>query len=325
MKFHGHEFTEDVVFGLGSGVDFMYFRDPGASPPIYVGGRVHNLEENICGRLGIRFEATGAPGPEEGWAAAKERLDRGEPVMVVADVYYLDYLRARRHFSAHRIVLTGYDDERAVAFVADNDRDEIQECSLANLARARSSTYPPRPAANVLYDFDFPDRLRPLEPAIRAAVRQQVADYLFTEAAEAEWRFGRARLCRGIRALDAFAREMPSWPGSMSDEALSLLCKSNYVSLEKGGTGYGGNFRRMYGRFLRQSAEATGTAALARVGDEMVAIGDRWSEMSLIFKEMSGQGTRAVELAAPIAREVHRRELEAFTALGDIAEGWPAS
>src|SRR5450756_2579184 len=139
LKFYGHDFTENMVFGLGAGIGFIYFSHPDMKPPVYIGGRTHNMEEQLCSQLGIGLEVVSGLGPEEGWLAVKRMLDDGIPAMVHADVYYLDYLRAKTHFSAHRIMLVGYDEEKGVAFVADNDRDEIQECSLENLATARSS------------------------------------------------------------------------------------------------------------------------------------------------------------------------------------------
>jgi len=114
LKFYGHEFTEDMVFGLGAGIDFMYVSGPSIEPPVYIGGRSPELEAYLCQTLGVGMELVTGLDAESGWLAVKELMDSGVPVLVHADVYYLDYLHAKRHFSAHRIVLVGYDDARAL-------------------------------------------------------------------------------------------------------------------------------------------------------------------------------------------------------------------
>lgn len=319
LKFYGHEYTEDMVFGLGVGVGFVYYSHPGMKPPVYIGGRIYNLEEHLCASLGVGIEVVAGLDEDEGWRAVKEMIDAGTPVMVHADVYYLDYLRAKVHFSGHRIVLVGYDDEKGVAFVADNDRDTVQECSLESLGKARSSEYLPQPADNIFYRFDVPERLRPLDEAIPPALEKAVRYNLRLEPEHASFTFDGAKVVRGMIGLERFSEDMPGWPDAMDPDTLTLLCKSIYVTAEKGGTGYGGNFRRMYGRFLLEAAGVLDEPRLTGLGDEFVAIGDSWTEMCMTFKDLSADGREAVAGAVPLAREIYRREAAAFTELENVA------
>ncbi|MBU4195037.1 MAG: BtrH N-terminal domain-containing protein [Actinobacteria bacterium] len=320
LGFYGHDLTEEMVFGLGAGIGFIYFHHPDMKPPVYIGGRVFNLEEHLCKHLGIGMEVVSGMGADDGWLAVKEMLDQGVPTMVHADVYHLDYLRAKRHFGGHRIVLVGYDEEREVAFVADNDRDSICECSLASLARARSAAFLPQPADNTFYRFGVPERLTPLSRAIPPAVARAVRFNLHLPPERASFNCDGVEVVRGVPGLERFALAMGGWPDEMDEDTLSLLCKSIYVSAEKGGTGYGGNFRRLYGRFLNESAEVLSSPGLGRAGDEFIAIGDTWTSLSLTFKDLSSDGRRAVLLAEPIAREISGREHDAFTALESVSD-----
>jgi len=320
LKFYGHDFTENMVFGLGAGIGFIYFSHPDMKPPVYIGGRTHNMEEQLCSQLGIGLEVVSGLGPEEGWLAVKRMLDDGIPAMVHADVYYLDYLRAKTHFSAHRIMLVGYDEEKGVAFVADNDRDEIQECSLENLATARSSAYLPQPAENAFYRFRVPGELTQPEDAIPTAIDKAVRFNLKLDPGQVTFDFDGARIVRGIKGIEDFASEMAGWPEKMDEETLSLLCKTIYVTAEKGGTGYGGNFRRMYGRFLKEAAPLMGEPRLSDVGEDFITVGDLWTKLSLTFKNLSEDGVKAVREASPIAKEIHHREVDAFSALEDVVK-----
>ncbi|MFH1151459.1 MAG: BtrH N-terminal domain-containing protein [Actinomycetota bacterium] len=319
LRFYGHDLSEEMTFGLGVGIDFIYGTHPALVPPVYAGGRTRDLEVNLDHNLGLGMEIVSGLDEREGWLAVKQRLDAGIPTMVHADVYHLDYLRAKRHFSAHRVVLVGYDEERGVAFVADNDRDEVQECSLANLALARSSAYPPTAADNTYYVFELPESLRPLSEAIPTALAQAVRQNIGRPLEEAEVEWDGARLFMGTRGVRAFAEEMGSWPEMMDAEMLSLACKTLYVNLEKGGTGYGGNFRRIYGRFLIESAGILGEAGLEDLGRRFISIGDTWTELSTTFREMSSEGERAVEEGRPLAARLAGEEEEAFEGLAGIA------
>jgi len=318
LRFYGHEFTEDMVFGLGAGIDFMFYKNEKTFPPVYIGGRTPELERNVCDALGVGMELVTGLEPEAAWDAVKAMMDEGTPAMIHADVYYLDYLRARRHFPAHRIILVGYDTARQVAFVADNDREEIQECSLASLAEARSASFLPRPADNAYYTFEVPETLEPLEKAVPGAVKLAVCQNLCLGEDRSYFEEAGTEVGLGVEGLDAFASDMPAWPDYMTREALEMQCKLVYVSAEKGGTGYGGNFRRMYGRFLLEAGARVGPKDFAVLGDRFIAIGDMWSELSFTFKELSGDGAAAVAAAGPLAREICAREREAFEALAAV-------
>lgn len=319
LKFYGHDLSEDMVFGLGAGLGFVYYHNPGMQPGVYVGGRAFGLEEQLAENLGFRMEVVWGLEPERGWLEVKRMMDAGIPVMVRTDVYYLDYLRAKVHFSGHRIVLVGYDEEKGVAFVADNDRDTVQECSLESLAAARSSTWFPQPAENTYYRFEVPERLAPLDAAIPAAIRLAARNNLDARDDWARVGGDGVTVATGLRGLERLAQDMPGWPDAMDAESLTLVCKNMYVSAEKGGTGYGGNFRRMYGRFLREAAGLMDEPRLTDIGDEFVRIGDRWTDMCVTFKELSEDGAAAVRENAPIAREVCERERDALHGLEAVS------
>jgi len=320
LSFYGHAFTEEMIFGLGCGIDFIYLRDSSMNPPVYIGGRVYDLEGNLARSLGFKIEAVSGLGSEESFKEIKKMLDQGIPVMVLADVYYLDYLRAKVHFSAHRIVIVGYDDKRKVAYVADNDRDSIQECSYESLNKARSSSFVPQPADNTFYQIFVPEKIESLDRAIPSALLWTAKNNLEKDPRQTVFNFGNALVSKGLIGLKKFATEMPHWKNEFNAETLTLICKSIYVSAEKGGTGYGGNFRRIYGRFLKESAHVLNNPSLGELGEEFIEIGNLWTHMCLTLKEKSANGAEAIESCESIASEIYQREREAFSMLERIAK-----
>ena len=65
----------------------------------------------------------------------------------------------------HDIVVIGYDDERQVAHVVDNDRDAVQLVPYEALARARASRGFPVPTRHTYFEITWPDRLPDLASA----------------------------------------------------------------------------------------------------------------------------------------------------------------
>ena len=158
--------------------------------------------------------------------------------------------------------------------------------------------------------------LEPLDVAVQKAVDLAVRQNLGLGGGRSYFEGAGTEVGLGVAGVDAFARDMAEWPAYMTPEALEMECKLVYVSAEKGGTGYGGNFRRMYGRFLVEAASTVGPGGFEALGKEFIAIGDAWSELSFTFKERSEDGAGAVASARPLAADIYAREREAFTALG---------
>ncbi|MBN2168614.1 MAG: BtrH N-terminal domain-containing protein [Actinobacteria bacterium] len=320
LNFHGLDLTEDMVFGLGAGIGFMYYDNPSWVPPIFIGGRQWGMEKSLCKNLGIGLEVVTGLDSEEAWSAVKELVSDNKPTVVHVDVVYLDYLKAKRHFSQHRILVVGYDEEAGIAYVSDNDRDEIQELPLASLARARSYNGPPIPAGNAFYRLTIPVRFPSIETVIPGAVRDAVRENMLVPPEKASFDHRGAQISIGLAGLERFAAGIGKWTTVMDDETIGLVCKNIYVSAEKGGTGYGGNFRRMYGRFLVESAGVLGPEVLGKIGRELISIGDRWSELSLACKEKSGAGAGVVKEIDPIIQEIYEREKQAFEELNKAAD-----
>lgn len=85
----------------------------------------------------------------------------------------------------------------------------------------------------------------------------------------------------GIRGIRLFARKIPTWPSRARDmDHLSHEIMKIHIMLEDQGTG-GGGFRFMYATFLQQAAAILKRDELSAMASEMMAIGDRWREISL--------------------------------------------
>jgi hypothetical protein len=272
LEFHdlswtSHPLSEGMVFGLGAGLGFAYVELPEMDPPIYLVGRTAGLERDVCKHLDIALDLRQTDDPAEGWAVLREALDAGRPTMVWADIQHLEYLRVKLQMTMHDIVVTGYDDAEGVAFIADNDRDEIQRCSLPGLAAARNSHAFPGPNRHATWLMEFPDALPDRERAVRGALAGAVTNMHgggegLTTGAEG----------MGLEGVEAFARAYPGWPDRFADN-LEAARRGLRVFIVKAGTG-GALFRGLHATFLHDAGSLLADPGLAGAGalyDELAA------------------------------------------------------
>ena len=177
----GLELDEGVVFGLGSGLDAMYFSYPAASPPFMFFGRGGSMEVDFAENLGLDYTEQVQPDNDLAWQEVREEVLAGRPTMLSGDILYLDYREYKVHFPAHRFVLLGFDEEKGETYIADRLRPETETCSMGAL---RTSRNPPEA-----------DRTRSLTPR-RALARSTRAARIARTSAPLTLRASRPSDCR---------------------------------------------------------------------------------------------------------------------------------
>lgn len=265
--------SEAAVFGLAGGLGFFYGEFPQVSPPFYLVGRTGELERDVAAHLGARLDVRATDDPDEGWSWVAEEIDAGRPPMVWADIARLDYLRVKMSNTRHDVVVVAYDLDAGVAWIADNDRDELQQCPLESLAAARDSDAFPGPNRHTTFVYDWPDALPAAEVACRRALARAVANMRSDPSA-----VGDLPGAAGLRGVDAFAESYPAWPtafGEHLDAALGAL----RVFIVKAGTG-GAMFRSLHAGFLRFFAGHLADDRLAAAAGIYDRLSDEWVALS---------------------------------------------
>jgi len=296
FEFHGHKFSEDMIFGLGSGLNFVYWSMKRAIPPIFVGGRCRDLVGNVCQTLGVDVEKKITSSSRRAWKTAKELINNDIPVMLQVEMSYLDYWRGKvGPFGGHMVVLVGYDEGKGEAYVTDVDderirkeqKDALQITSLQSLTEARGSKLKPFPPRNAWFVFSFPQKLRPLDEAVKTAIKRNVEVFLYPPIKNL-----------GIRGMRYFAEQIVAWPGIITGSVyeplqfkaeipiLKLTLVLSYVFIEEAGTG-GGMFRRIYSRFLNEASKILDDEVLEEASKLVMKSADGWTEIANILLSAS--------------------------------------
>ncbi len=301
LEFHGlswgeQPMSEGMAFGLGGGLAFVYAELPEREPPLYLVGRGAGMETDCCANLGIGLDQRRTDDPTEGWELLKRALDRGRPTMIDADISHLEYLRVRLQMTMHRIVVTGYDEVEGVAFVADNDRDEIQRCSLEALARARHSEGFPMPNRHGAWLMDFPAQL----PAPREAIRSAIAGAVASMRGQPAAATGAVAQPTGLDGVARFAAGFPDWPrryGERLPAALSALS----VFVVKAGTG-GALFRSLQAEFLGEAARLLDDERLEAAAEAYRELAGHWVAVAAAASRPGDAAERHAAAAVEVAR-----------------------
>ena len=184
--FNDYEIGEEMLFGLGAGMGFIYWNQKNIIP--FLGGRrnMKNFYEDLGEKTGVKIRLNQ---PSSTVAAVKDlvsKLKHREPVVVYADMAFLPYFHTGdEHFGEHTIVVAGYDPDTEEVLISDNDPEMtgikkavLVEMPLKQLTLARSSSFKPFPAKNRWLSFDFEGRRKVTEKDLYDSIGKVVESML---------------------------------------------------------------------------------------------------------------------------------------------------
>jgi len=291
LAFHGVEISEEMAFGLGAGACFYYVALDESSPSRFTNGRAARLEENFLELTEVALRLRTDKDPDASWEMAKADVDDGRPALLLTDLYYLDHYGRSAHFPGHAVVLAGYDDE--LAWLSDTAFEDLQTTSLESLREARHSQQPIFPLEGHIVDLPEGTELSRDDLLAHApkAIERAASQMLEPPLGDFE----------GLPALRRFAAEVGDWPVAVEDW---LWCaRFLYQVIERRGTG-GGNFRKMYSRFLDEAGYEEAALAKEASGD--------WSKLAIAARTASepdeGDPAHWRELSAEAAKVLDAEE-----------------
>ncbi len=323
LEYHGLHISEEMLFGLGGGIGFIYWYMKFMRAPL-IGtrfGRGADPLVNTCKRIGAEAAILETASEKKGYEELKELLRKGEPVLAFVDMAYLPYLALpeEAHFGGHTIVVFGVDEGEKEVYVADRAAKPFT-ISIEDLNRARNSKSAPFPPKNKLLRMGYPERIGDLSSAIQDSIRECCRGMLAPPIKNI-----------GLAGMQKWADMVPAW--SRQFKGMQLLeCLFNvFLYIEISGTG-GSGFRSMYAQFLKQASSVLNEPALDEVAEMMqesarlwsdiaeAALPDLWPSLRSI-RELSLEKNTIFEAQKPGALEKMRRiNVEAWELMKKAAQ-----
>ncbi len=309
----GLDLTEEIVFGLGSGIDFMYLKIPGLAPAAMIFGRSITMEVDAAQALGIDYREQPEADNAKAWTDVRQEVLDGRPTMLTGDIFFLDYRSFKVRFPAHRFVLVGFDDEKQMAYVADRIVPEPQACSYAALAASRNpstgiTTY------NLWGKFFDVNVQNLLEQAAVSALAKTAGRMTGRDHTQADLLKSvapkDAAIVTGMEGLSAFAKDIGRW--HERDDAAFVASYASQA-IEKFGTG-GGNFRKMFAGFMKWVSDKLSKTIPPSLVELAYQSADQWTELARILEKAS-ETPESVDIwtqAGEKAKKIYEIESELF-------------
>lgn len=305
FEYYGFRFTEPMIFGLGSGFGFVYWRMKQMPYP-FVGGRARDLDKSLCQNLGVKMQVHTTQSRKRAYESLGELISQDKPVLLHVDMPYLKYwnLPPEEHFGAHCIVVAGLDEDNGITYIADTQFPEMQKATLKELEEARASQHKPFPPKNAWLTFEFPKKLKPLDKAIKTAIRKTTETMLNPPIKNI-----------GVRGIELFSKEVVNWSEMFPpDNALSRVTyEVTYIMLEEDGTG-GAAFRNLFSQFLKEAGEVLNSQEVMKCGEEYNRIAEKWTRVAKLIRAIPEKTANAQESSA-ILMEIAQNETRTLSSL----------
>ena len=312
LRHNGLNLSEAMVFGIGSGLFFLYlpFVKIYDLPLISYRDMPNAIIARGARRLGVKLVRTRYRDPERGMQALDRMLAEGRAVGMQTGVFWLPYFPRdmRFQFNGHHVIAYGRQDSEYL--LSDTVFEDVVRCPAEDLRRARFSKGPLAPRG-LLYYVDSRSRQPDIERAVRAGLRTTVSRMLNIPLP-----------LMGVAGIRTLAGALAKWPERMSDHAARSHLANVIRMQEEIGTG-GAGFRFMYAAFLDEASALLGRPALHEASAMLSDIGDRWREFAVQGAQLirgddgkNGASTSAYKSLSTILLECAKREQEVFRAIG---------
>lgn len=306
LNHQGMALSEPMVFGIGSGLFFVYlpFIKVNFAPGFSYRPMPGKIFQRVAKRLGIRVKHERFSSTEKAQAVLDEKLQAGIPVGLQVGVYHLTYFpdEYRFHFNAHNLVVYGKEADEYL--ISDPVMDYTTRLTEEELQRVRFAKGALAPKGHLYYLERLPTRYD-LERAVRKGIRQTCNDMLAPVP------------LIGVRAMKWVAKNIRKWPSTIGVRKTNDYLGQLVRMQEEIGTG-GGGFRFIYAAFLQEAGTLLHNPALIQRSEEMTAIGDAWRDFALdisrVYKNRKAGNDVYEKLAAQL-ENLADREKAFFTRL----------
>ncbi len=259
--------TEPLVFGIGSGLFFIYipFMKVNKGPAFAYRTMPGLIFKRTCKALNIPVIRKKFSSREEAKQVLEQCINSGQPVGCQVGVYFLSYFpkEYRFHFNAHNLIVYGKDGDDYL--ISDPIMEDVTRLSSYELERVRFAKGAMAPRGQLYY----PKQSATITPqqikeAIRKGIKRNVRDMLYIPGPIA-----------GVSGIRYTGNRIKKWRDNLGLQKAGLYLAQLVRMQEEIGTG-GGGFRYIYAAFLQQSYAYHSNDVLPEASKSFTKAGDLW-------------------------------------------------
>lgn len=269
LKDKGLNLSEPMIFGIGSGLYFVYlpFLKVNFAPGFSYRPMPGAIFSKAAKRLGIKIKRQRFSSPKEAQAALERNLENKIPTGLQVGVFHLTYFpeEYKFHFNAHNLVVYGKEGDRFL--ISDPVMNETTTLTEKELERVRYAKGVMAPKGHMYFPTDIPATLE-LEKAIVKGIKDTCNKMLAPVP------------IIGVKAIRWVARSIPKWADKKGAKTTNHYLGQLIRMQEEIGTG-GGGFRYIYGAFLAEAADVLDKPELKELSREITDIGDLWRDFAV--------------------------------------------
>lgn len=269
LKYQGISLSEPMVFGIGSGLFFVYlpFIKVNFAPAFSFRPMPGAIFKRVSKRLGFKIKHHKFSSEQKAQKKLDAELERNNPVGLQVGVYQLSYFpeEYRFHFNAHNLVV--YGKKEGTYAISDPVMPEVTTLTETELLKVRFAKGAFAPKGHMYYPTDLPKNIQ-LEKAIKKGIKQTCRQMLAPMP------------IIGCGAMHKVAKNIRKWPKKIGVKKTNHYLGQLVRMQEEIGTG-GGGFRFIYGAFLQEAAAILNKPELNELSEKITAIGDQWRDFAI--------------------------------------------
>ena len=281
LKYSGLHLSEPMIFGIGSGLFFVYlpFIKVNYAPAISYRPLPGAIFNKVAKRLELKIKREKFSTVANATKALDENLKNNIPTGLQVGVYNLTYFpdEYRFHFNAHNLVVYGKTDTHYL--ISDPVMETVTTLTHDELNKVRFAKGAFAPRGQMYYPIHIPKEID-LKKAIIKGIKNTCSDMLALAP------------IIGVSGIKFVANKIRKWPAKYGIKQANHNLAQMVRMQEEIGTG-GAGFRFIYAAFLQEASDILENEKLLKLSLELTAIGDLWRdfavEASRVYKNRSTQ------------------------------------
>lgn len=301
LKNSGLNISEPMVFGIGSGLFFVYlpFLKVNHAPAISYRTLPGQIFNKVANRLNLKIKRQKFSSVANANKALEENLKNNIPTGLQVGVYHLSYFpdEYRFHFNAHNLVVYGKTETDYL--ISDPVMETVTTLTHDELDKVRFAKGAFAPRGQMYYPIQIP-KDADFKSAIIKGIKNTCRDMLAPMPIV------------GVRGIKFVSRRIRKWPKKHGVRKANHYLVQMVRMQEEIGTG-GGGFRFIYAAFLQEASVILNNEELKTLSKEMTKIGDSWRdfavEASRIYKNRSAKEDAYNAIADELLDIANREEI----------------